>query len=80
MQVVRSVKALLRPRTGTVVVRDYAEGDLAEYRLRSHGAQRKIASNFYIRGDGTRCYYFTQVCHMEILQVLGMCKRMQRSP
>eukprot|EP00892_Ulva_mutabilis_P007510 jgi/Ulvmu1/5130/UM021_0147.1 len=58
--VVRSLKTLLRARTGTVVVRDYAAGDLAEQRLSSHGSQRKLADNFYIRGDGTRCYYFTQ--------------------
>lgn len=64
LQVVRSLKALLRERTGTVLVRDYAEGDLAEQRLSSHGPQRKLAQNFYVRGDGTRCYYFTTVCQL----------------
>lgn len=61
VQVVRTLKKVLRPHTGTVVVRDYAEGDLAERRLSTHGAQRKLGENFYVRGDGTRCYYFSQV-------------------
>lgn len=63
-QVARKLKQLVRPHTGAVVVRDYAEGDLAELRLNKHASQRKLAENFYIRGDGTRCYYFSKVCNV----------------
>ena len=46
---------------GHVFFRDYAEGDLAEERLASTGRQQKIEERFYVRGDGTRCYYFSEV-------------------
>lgn len=59
-QVIQMVKKLLRHKTGTVVVRDYAEGDLAEQRLANHGSKRELAEHFYIRGDGTKSFYFTK--------------------
>ena len=42
--------------------RDYAAGDLAEERLSSQGRQQQLGPNFYVRWDGTRAFYFTEVC------------------
>ena len=49
---------------GSVLVRDYAAGDLAETRLAERGAvagaaSQKLGDSFYVRGDGTRSYYFS---------------------
>ena len=51
----------LRAGTGKVLFRDYAENDLAHGRLGDAGKQQKLAPNFYVRGDGTRCFYFSEV-------------------
>ncbi|XP_027189851.1 uncharacterized protein [Cicer arietinum] len=42
---------------GHVLLRDYATGDLAQERF--SGKDQKISDNFYVRGDGTRAYYFS---------------------
>jgi hypothetical protein len=60
-QAVDGFKVVLRPGRGVVVVRDYAVGDVAERRLSAAGRQKKLATNFYLRGDGTRCLYFSEV-------------------
>lgn len=62
MQAIRNVAQTLRPGTGKVLFRDYAEGDLAHGRLGDAGKQQKLGLNFYVRGDGTRCFYFSEVC------------------
>ena len=51
----------LRPGTGKVLFRDYAENDMAQGRLGNAGRQQKLGPNFYVRGDGTRCFYFSEV-------------------
>ena len=59
---------------GLVFVRDYARGDLAELRLdRKKKGQpaRKIADNFYVRGDGTRAYYFSPESLEELFNSRG---------
>ena len=43
---------------GTVCLRDYARYDLTEVRFAKKKRPRKLAEHFYVRGDGTRAYYF----------------------
>jgi hypothetical protein len=57
--VVRNVSSVMRGAgEGRVLVRDYAAGDLAQARFAVKEGQR-LGDNFYVRGDGTRAYYFT---------------------
>ena len=53
------------------MVRDYAQGDLAQLRLDGPTRHQRISENFFARSDGTQAYYFTQV----LLQIghLAVC-------
>ena len=56
---IRNVSSVMRPGArGRVLVRDYAAGDLALERFAARDGQR-LSENFYVRGDGTRAYFFT---------------------
>ncbi|KAH1212409.1 hypothetical protein AAZX31_14G097100 [Glycine max] len=54
--VLQNIRKVIKPN-GYVLFRDYATGDLAQERFSSK--DQKISDNFYVRGDGTRAYYFS---------------------
>jgi tRNAThr (cytosine32-N3)-methyltransferase len=63
-QAVRNIWRVLKPG-GQVLFRDYGRGDLAQVRFKKG---RYMGENFYVRGDGTRVYFFEKE---ELEQIWG---------
>lgn len=79
-QAVHNLRSVLRPG-GLVLLRDYADGDLAQHRLAgkaypphtslsatapSHRRDQCLGDRLYVRQDGTMCCYFTEVCDVQV--------------
>ncbi|BFZ53237.1 hypothetical protein PYCC9005_000260 [Savitreella phatthalungensis] len=63
-QAVNNIKSMLKPG-GLLLIRDYGRWDLTQLRFKSG---RLLEENFYIRGDGTRVYFFDNAELSEIFR------------
>ncbi|XP_062099258.1 uncharacterized protein LOC133805170 isoform X2 [Humulus lupulus] len=82
--VLQNVRKVLKPG-GYVLFRDYTTGDLAQERLISK--DQKISENFYVRGDGTRAFYFSNEFLTSMfkdngfdVEELGLCCKRVENP
>lgn len=55
--ILQNIKRVLKP-DGYVLLRDYAIGDFAQVKLGNKN--QMISEGFYVRGDGTCSFYFSE--------------------